>query len=114
MAPPAVSGIVMPGMLDMSCPAWGSGFGDALLPTVPDISIPGMAPIPDMSWAAALGFAPGAPRFADVGLAAGLAAVLRLTGVAGLAAGFFFGGVLAEGMFIPVLFWLRCVLAGAP
>src|SRR3546814_7627293 len=100
MAPPAVSGIVMPGMLDMSCPAWGSGFGDALLPTVPDISIPGMAPIPDMSWAAALGFATGAPRFAEVGLAAGLAAVLRLTGVAGLAAGFFFGGALAAGMFI--------------
>src|SRR3546814_7668213 len=104
MAPPAVSGIVMPGMLDMSCPAWGSGFGDALLPTVPDISIPGMAPIPDMSWAAALGFATGAPRFAEVGLAAGLAAVLRLTGVAGLAAGFFFGGALAAGMFMPGIF----------
>src|SRR3546814_4093116 len=72
-----------------------------------------MAPIPDMSWAAALGFATGAPRFAEVGLAAGLAAVLRLTGVASLAAGFFFGGALAAGMFMPGIFGLDCALAGA-
>lgn len=82
IAPPAVSGIVMPGMLDMSCPAWGSAFGDALLPVVPDISIPGMVPIPDMSCAAALGFAAGVARLAGVGLVAGLADVLRLAGVA--------------------------------
>src|SRR3546814_1850511 len=66
-----------------------------------------------MSWAAALGFATGAPRFAEVGLAAGLAAVLRLTGVAGLAAGFFFGGALAAGMFMPGIFCIDCALAGA-
>src|SRR3546814_7996231 len=72
-----------------------------------------MAPIPDMSWAAALGFATGAPRFAEVGVAAGLAAVLLLTGVAGLAAGFFFGGALAAGLFMSCVFCIDCTLAGA-
>src|SRR3546814_15994288 len=104
MAPPALAGSDRAGMLAMYCPAWGSGCGDDVLATVPDLSIPGMARIPDMSWAAALGFATGAPRFAEVGLAAGLAAVLRLTGVAGLAAGFFFGGALAAGTLMPGIF----------
>src|SRR3546814_20104111 len=72
-----------------------------------------MAPIPDMSWAAALGFATGAPRFAEVGLAAGLAAVLRLTGVEGLAAGFFFGGALDAGMLLPAIFCRDWAVAGA-
>ncbi|MDO7844283.1 hypothetical protein Q5H94_18285, partial [Sphingomonas sp. CA1-15] len=107
-----MSGIVMPGMLDMSCPAWGSAFGDALLPVVADISIPGMVPIPDMSWAAALGFAAGVARLAAVGLVAGLADVLRLAGVAGFAAGLFFAGALAAGMFMPGIFCMDCALAG--
>src|SRR3546814_18276346 len=98
MAQPAVSGIFMTGMLDMSCPAWVSGFGDALLPTVPDISIPGMAPIPDMSSATPFGFATGAPRLVEAGLAAGLPAIFRVTSVPDLGAGLFFVGAFDVGM----------------